>query len=824
MLLASQKTAHFTIVIPADAEPAVQFAAEEFQRYVDRMTQALPAIRLDTEPLPPRAVLVGPTRHTPALLPDAGSALTGEQYLLHACGPHLLVLGGSPRGTLYAVYDLLERFGIRWWTPADTTIPTLSRLEIPALSVRVEPPLIYRATWYRDGMDADFQARQRLNAGTMAPVYLQPRHGGMVRFARDWSGHTYSGLVPTDAYFDRHPEYFSEVEGRRLRHMNQLCPTHPEVAEIAAQTARQWLDATPGCNLVSVTQNDHNNWCTCKTCSAMIDKTGAPSGPALHLANEVARRLEKTHPNALVDTFAYAWTEVAPRGMEAHPNVLVRIAPIGNCFGHTIRTCPANARCRKSVHAWSRIARHLFVWHYVTDFFHYMTPFPNLPSLEDDLHFYLDHKVRGMFLQGNGNSLGGDMAELKTWLFARLLWDPARRAADLRAAFLQGFYGAAAGAVDDYMRLFETTFARTRGAHLFLYRTLWENDAAYLARPILQRARTILQSARHAAKDHDIVQARIDRIEASLNYTDLFYHERPGRRILEKDRIHCPATSRRRQRMQQLFTTAARQGLTHYGEEYGRSTRLTELQRAWLDSPGAHPVLRLGNRQAQACIVPALGGRVVAFGPADNAVNYLGVSSPRTFGYPCAGGYEEYSERAHQSPGFSQVFNIVRKSGRTVRLRATVDTGLVFDRRITLDRALRIRTDLSNPSDAPLQACLRTHLEIQLGVPADQIEAWLLLDGKWTPLDAAGKAPGGSWFDEQVPAGWFFWAPAARRGVWQRWEPGHVGAAFLGGIPGEPRVLALDLAHGRENRSIEPGDRQTMTHAFGWTTEYKVRG
>jgi|GEM_PF-1267170 len=864
MLLASQRTAHFAIVIPERADPAELYAAEELQRYVDRMANAWPSIIPDTRPFPPRAILLGPSRHAIGVFPSvAGNSATrpaGDGYVLKTVGNHIIAVGGSPRGTLYAAYDLLERLGVRWWTPDAETVPVRARLEIDTLDVRADPPLMYRATWYRDAMDAAFQARMRLNAGTMGPVYMQPRHGGMVRFAADATGHTYSGLVPADTYFDAHPEYYSEVNGKRLRHMNQLCPTNPVVADIAARTASEWLNATPGCNIVSVTQNDHGNWCTCKTCAAMIEKTGAPSGPALFLANEVARRLEKTHPNALVDTFAYAWTETAPRGIEAHPNVLVRIAPIGNCFGHTIQSCPVNERCHNSVKAWSKIARHLFVWHYVTDFFHYMTPFPNLPPLEDDIHFYLDHRVKGMFMQGNGNSPGGDMAELKTWLIARLLWNPSLKAGAVRAEFLEGYYHAASDAVQDYMALFEKAFARAKSTHLLLYRTLWENDAAYLVRPVLRKARTILQSARRAADGDDAVQARLDRIEAGLNYTDLFYYERPGQRVLRGRSLRCPAGRRRQEMAKQLFATAATQGLTHYGEEYGRYPRLDELRRAWQDGIGCHQVVPLANRYGQAAVVPALGGRVISFGPAKSTCNYLGVSSPKTFGYPCAGGYEEYAERSHQSAGFCERFRVARKSGTSIVLQAKLDAGFDLCRTITLaggdDKGitscgrettglsipeavttsaapgrpassqvsgchLQISTELANPADRPLSACLRAHLEINLGVPVEQMEAWFLRGRKWERLDTAGKAPGGTWFEDQAPDGWFFRAPASAMGLWQRWEPGQVGAVFLGGIPGEPCVLALDLAHGRDNALLEPGAKQVLVHSFGWTAGAK---
>lgn len=815
MRLATRGHPLFEVVIARGADEAVRYAAEELQRYVDRMGQGFPGIRTDDAPVSPRAILVGASRHSRKLFPgDPAKGLTRDGYVLQTSGEHLLIQGATPRGTLYGVYDILERFGIRWWTPHDETVPLPDVLELPDLDHRVEPPLAYRGLWYRNAMDADWQARMRLNGGTMAPIHMQARHGGAEIYAGHATGHTYARLVPTETYFDAHPEYFGEVKGVRLRHANQLCCTHPDVADIAAATLRRWLAETPGARMASVTQNDHGNWCTCRECAALIARHGSPAAPALHLANEVARRLEKDHPDVLIDVFAYAYTEKPPAGMTAHRNVLVRLAPIGNCFGHAIRTCPRNQGCRDALDGWAGIAKHLFVWHYVTDFFHYMTPFPNLPCLQDDLNTYLAHGLKGLFLQGDGNSWGGDMCELKAYLMARLAWDPTLNARSVRSEFLAGYYRSAAPAVEEYVAVFEQAFARAgRAHHLHLYRTLWENDAAYLTRPVLDKARRTLTRARRDAADDPQVLERLDRAEAGLNYTDLFYYERPAPREPRGRAIVCPVSPRRARLMTQLFDASARIPISHYGEQYGRYTTISSLRRAWQDGAGTHALLSLRAGGARLRVCPDLGGRIVEYGPASGRTNLLGAGSPRTFGYPCAGGYEEYACRAHQSPGFSERYSVAHRSHSGLALQARLEIGLAIERRIRLDPAdgsVVVDARLLNPGDAELPGCLRCHLEIDLDSPPEAVEFWARTGGVWTRQE--GK-PQGAWYDEAILGGWAFWSPAARRGVWQTWT--RVGALFLGSIPGEPGVLALDLAFGRDNAPIPAGGAQRIVHRFG---------
>ena len=805
------------LVIDDAAGPAVRYAAEELRRYIHRITGVFARLRQvrDGSDVTAGQILVGDSAHRALLFPDVDpDELGSEAYVMRTREGRMLLIGGSDRATLYAAYDLLERLGVRWWTPSEQTVPTRACLEVDALDITVDPPLVYRAIWYRHAMDADWLARMRLNGGTMSPVLLTERHGGMERFAADRTSHTYASLVPAAEFFAEHPEYFSEVDGRRLQHTTQLCCTHPKVIEIAADRAAQWLRATPGCRLVSVTQNDHGNWCTCARCARLIEREESTSAPALYLANQVARSLAKEFPDVMVDTFAYTFTEKVPKRMKAHPNVLVRFAPIRNCFGHPIRTCVANRQCRDNMRAWADVARQLFVWHYVTDFFHYLTPFPNLPSLVDDLDFYRAHGVTGMFLQGDGTSLGGDMAELKAYLMARLIWNPDLDAAVVRAEFLDGYYGAAGPAVADAVSAFEESFQKARPReHLFLYRTLWQNTASYLTPSTLARARDVLKGGRRAARDDPTVLARLDRIDMGLDYTDLFYHARPGRRQLSRGTCVCPVSRRRARLIDRLFRTVTQEGVSHYGEDLGRYTTTSSLRRIWQDSIGSHPSLTLRAGGHRAVIVPDLGGRLVAYGHTAAGDNLLGVGSPQTFGYPCCGGYEEYSLSVHQSPGFSESFAVVRRDRSSVRLAADLETGLRIRRDVRLNGKVGdvvVASQLRNDTDTTLGGCLRAHLEIDLGTKSKSVEVWLLIGRTWARHDSVS----GAWYDNEVPAAWAFWSPSRGVGIRQTWRREDVGAAHLGSVASEPTVLTLDLAVGRANRAIEAGGRQALTHRF----------
>ena len=124
-----------------------------------------------------------------------------------------LIAGGSLRGNLYGVYGLLEdHLGCRWFAPGASRIPKRPRLVLGPVDEKKVPVLEYREPYVADCFDGDWCARNRVNSSSGR---LEAKHGGKVRFGDGFFVHTFSRLVPPEKYFKDHPEYFSQVGGKR---------------------------------------------------------------------------------------------------------------------------------------------------------------------------------------------------------------------------------------------------------------------------------------------------------------------------------------------------------------------------------------------------------------------------------------------------------------------------------------------------------------------------------------------------------------------------------------------------------------------------------
>ena len=394
-----------SISLPAQPSAAEEYAAEELRRHLYTMIGAGPRLR--------SAASHGREAAGRIMINDRDAAvaagiaipdLAAEGYHLETRDGNLYLLGGSARGVLYGVYDVLERLGCRWYTPEITRLPRRSALTLPPLRATAAPAFEFRDMWNWDAHDPAWWVRNRLNGWyTPVPDYM----GGHMTY--EMFVHSFNMLVSPDEFFAAHPEYFSEVNGVRQREGGQLCLSNPDVLRIVTDRVLEHARANPRARILSVSQNDCAGYCTCPQCRAIDDEEGAQSGSLLRFVNAVAEETSKIYPDKLIDTLAYWYSLDAPRHVTPHPNVRVRLCSICCCQGHAYGACdhPESARFLRALQAWSRVTPQMYIWHYCTDFAHYPLPMPNYDELHANINLYKQFGVYGLFMQGMGEEGGG---------------------------------------------------------------------------------------------------------------------------------------------------------------------------------------------------------------------------------------------------------------------------------------------------------------------------------------------------------------------------------------------------------------------------------
>ena len=436
------------IVVGEGAAPPERHAAGELAAFLREVTGATFPVCGGPGDGRPR-LLVGPDA---ARLADPAFSTAGlgpDGIVLRTVGSDLILAGGRPRGTLYAVYTFLgDEVGCRWWSSSASTIPRRSVLRIAPLDVRYVPPLEYREPYWFDALDADWAVRNRCN-GHAAP--LDARRGGKHIYAG--FVHTFYSLIPPEKHFEAHPEWFSEIDAKRTADRAQLCLTNDAMRRELVKNLKALLRANPAATIASVSQNDWHGNCQCDRCAAIDKEEGSPAGSLIRFVNAVAEDIEGEFPHVAVSTLAYQYTRKPPRHVRPRGNVIVRLCSIECSFSRPLVALWRNRKFRADLIGWSKMCRRLYIWDYTTNFRHYLLPHPNLAVLGPNLRFFVAHHVKGVFEQGAYQGGGAEMAELRAWMLARLLWDPTQRTDRLVREFTDGYYGPAGRHVRAYLKV-----------------------------------------------------------------------------------------------------------------------------------------------------------------------------------------------------------------------------------------------------------------------------------------------------------------------------------------------------------------------------------
>ncbi len=446
-LFSGGKTA-YTIALGPAASPSEKWAAGELSHWLGAISGADFPITTLAQSQSPR-IIIGSNEFVEQQTGMKAPADTDETYYYKNEGEDILMYGGKQRGSMYAVMSFLENeLGCRWYTPGVTVVPKRDELVFSHFGHSEAPGLRVRNDFYYEAFDPVWAARNKMN-GSMG---LPEQPGGVESY---WSVHTFYPLVPPEEFFGTHPEYYSLLNGKRVSQNAQLCLSNPDVLAIIKDRIKKKIKENPGYLIYDVSQNDYYNPCECDKCQAIVKREGSESGIMIWFVNQVAEAIEKEFPDKFIGTLAYQYTRSAPAALTPRKNVVVRFCSIECCFAHDFKTCPENKSFMTDLTAWSQKAPHLYIWDYVVNFSHYLMPFPNFGVLQSNIKTFRENKSIGIMEQAAYQSRGGEFAELRAYLIAKLLWNPDTDPEKVIADFMYGYYGRSGKFVKQYFDLLQ---------------------------------------------------------------------------------------------------------------------------------------------------------------------------------------------------------------------------------------------------------------------------------------------------------------------------------------------------------------------------------
>ena len=455
--------AGYAIVVPESSIASERYAAEELARFLAQSTSDVLPVVTDAGELPEKAILVGPVRQLDQLgVEFCVEKLGKEGFVLKTVGQRLVIVGGRLRGTLYGVYEILDRFvGCRFFAPNESLVPTHLTVIIPPLDETHVPAFESRDVVSHTA-DLAWLARNRLNGSKIEALCDEKaKYGGAyVQFRPHPPGgaHTLSSFFcSVGKYGKDHPEYYALHEGKRrtdgLRNTN-LCLSNADVLRLVTEEVRTAMRGHPECACFWVTPEDNWVWCSCDGCTKEMEEYGGCSGQLVHFLNHVCDALADDLGERRIAFYAYHQTFAAPtKPMKAHANIVAVDCGIGRCSVHSLVGCEFNrGRRGDRLENWMRVVTGMHKLYYDN----YPStgdrlPAPNLAAIGEDIQYL--HKMGVKGVEVCGAQPWAPESPLHYYCWARMLWDPTQDPWAVIDEFCSGWYGAASPCLSRYFRL-----------------------------------------------------------------------------------------------------------------------------------------------------------------------------------------------------------------------------------------------------------------------------------------------------------------------------------------------------------------------------------
>jgi hypothetical protein len=704
---------------------------------------------------------------------------------------------------MYGVYTFLDRLGCRWFTTEVSVIPKKPTLVVKPLNASHKPAFEYREPFFTEAADKDWAARNRVNGSFQR---LDESTGGKVNYYP--FVHSFYSILPPKQYFQAHPEYYALVDGRRRDDNAQLCLTNPDVLRLTIEHVLEWINQHPEASIISVSQNDNRGWCECENCQRVEqEEGGAHSGPILRFVNAVAAEVGKTHPDKLIDTLAYSYSEPPPLKVHPLPNVRIRLCPIGACEGHAYDRCVHDRYFLDDLQAWAKITDQLYIWHYVTNFHHYLLPFPDFDELAADIPMYKKHGVVGIFLEGDAApGGGGENAELRSYLMARLLWNPNIDVSETVNEFMAAYYGKAARVMRAYFDLQHRQVRlppQGKGHHMWIYTN---PGAPYLSQDFLDQATKLLDEAESTAADEH-TRKRVRKARLSIDYVKLMR----SKAFIVRDGTYAPENlDQLEEKFQALLKDSRSFGITAWHE--GRPLEEDEKEFARYIKP--YRVATLESSTLRVIVAPELSGRIISIIDKATALDVVHHPDSGDRLYPDLSGFGMFAYSDYvRSRSYDAVWELEAQAGpQEIHLTGTCPTGLKMRRTIRLltDKlVVHTETTVENTGTSAADAVLNSRCDISPKFIDKSVVTFRSQVGKTVQKAVLppGEEPDGSqWYaDSDQPDGeWTLTGVGTRMAVVNSFPKDQVTRCLLNWIGKADSRVTLGLWSAK--RTLAPGE------------------
>jgi hypothetical protein len=521
-----------TIVLPKNPSFLEKHAADELQKYLFKVTGIKLPIKTSKVKELKFPIYLGKAAQNH--LPEFNwEELGSDGFLLMSDDKGLYIAGINDLGTVYGVYDFLEKFvGVRWFMPGELgeVVPETETLQIGTFRNLEKPDFRYR--WVSDG---EWALRNKMNVSVDVK-------GDPVGVQWKWSFHTHFRFIPPEKYYKDHPEWFALVNGIRRNPeygkkpvksypSYQLCTSNPQVIKEMAKNIIKFFNENPSIDILALAPQDGGGFCECDRCTALDEHR--PPDEAWHAKysnrlavfnNQVAKLVAKKYPDKLLKVGAYAMYLRVPNDphYRPEPNLAIQVCHTYSCNNHPVNSerCSFNTKFfRNELEHWAKLTKHLFIYEYYNKGVWGNLPYDQIHVIREDIPYYYKIGVEGFYTQPPRDRWPS--TGLNHYIASKLLWNVNLDVDSLIKDFCKKFYEEAASPMKDYYNILEKAFIQYDD-HISPFGYQWTTVVAHklYTDEVLNQLDESIERAEKMAQSVK-VKKRINFIRIRLNYTQM---------------------------------------------------------------------------------------------------------------------------------------------------------------------------------------------------------------------------------------------------------------------------------------------------------------
>ncbi|KAF2512477.1 DUF4838 domain-containing protein [Flavobacterium arcticum] len=211
------------------------------------------------------------------------------------------------------------------------------------------------------------------------------------------------------------PAMLAEVDGEINE--EQFCFSSPELETALRKFIKRQVRENHKQHKFMIMPNDNAIVCQCDKCIAQGNTKTNASPAVFTLLNKFA----KDFPEQQFFSTAYITTQVPP-DFKLEENAGIMISTMAFPKGVVIETSNKKDVVRNTFTKWKNVTNKIYLWDYAINFDNYYELYPTVSIAQQNLKFYKNLGVTGVFMQGS-EDLYSVFTDLKCYLYAQLLQD-----------------------------------------------------------------------------------------------------------------------------------------------------------------------------------------------------------------------------------------------------------------------------------------------------------------------------------------------------------------------------------------------------------------